>query len=64
MTRKRFASVWDVIEDTSEEAEDMTLRSSLILALQAHMARGGGLKRPDWQRNVRPFVGAVNSHDC
>jgi predicted XRE-type DNA-binding protein len=39
MSNKRFASVWDAIEDTSEEAENMKLRSILIMALRRHIAR-------------------------
>lgn len=39
MSHKRFASVWDAIEDTPEEAENMKLRSSLILALKNHLVR-------------------------
>jgi len=39
MSNKRFASVWDAIEDTPEEAENMRLRSSLMLALKNHLAR-------------------------
>ena len=38
MRKKRFASVWDAIEDTPEKAENMKLRSSLMIALQEHMA--------------------------
>ena len=34
MTKKRFASVWDAIEDTPEKAENMKLRSSLTLFTQ------------------------------
>ena len=41
MSKKPFASVWDAIEDTPEEAENMKLRSSLMIALQAHIARVG-----------------------
>ena len=41
MTKTRFASVWDAIEDTPEEAENMKLRSGLMLALKAHMERVG-----------------------
>jgi predicted XRE-type DNA-binding protein len=36
--KKRFASVWDAIEDTREQAENMKLRSSLMTALKNHMA--------------------------
>ena len=41
MTNKQFTSVWDAIEDTPEEAENMKLRSALIMALKAHIARDG-----------------------
>jgi predicted XRE-type DNA-binding protein len=39
MSKKRFASVWDAIEGTPEEAENMKLRSALMMALKAHLAR-------------------------
>lgn len=39
MSNERFASVWDAIEDTPEEAENMKLRSSLMLALKNHLLR-------------------------
>jgi predicted XRE-type DNA-binding protein len=41
MSNKRFASVWDAIEDTPEEAENMKLRSSLMMALKEHITRTG-----------------------
>jgi len=41
MSNDRFASVWDAIEDTPEEAENMKLRSALMMALKAHLARAG-----------------------
>jgi predicted XRE-type DNA-binding protein len=41
MTIKTFTSVWDAIEDTPEEAENMKLRSSLMIALRAHLQRTG-----------------------
>jgi len=34
MKHERFASVWDAIEATPAEAENMKLRASLMLALQ------------------------------
>ena len=34
MTIQRFASVWDAIEDTPEEAENMKMRSMLMKALK------------------------------
>lgn len=39
MKSQRFASVWDAIEDTPEEAENMKLRSILLSALKSHLAR-------------------------
>jgi predicted XRE-type DNA-binding protein len=39
MSNQRFASVWDAIEDTPEEAENMKLRSVLLTALKSHIAR-------------------------
>ena len=34
MSKQRFASVWDAIEDTAAEAENMKLRSALMAALK------------------------------
>jgi predicted XRE-type DNA-binding protein len=42
MSNERFASVWDAIEDTPAEAENMKLRSALMIALKAH------IKRREW----------------
>jgi len=39
MSRQKFASVWDAIEDSPEEAENMKLRSALMTALRNHLAR-------------------------
>ena len=39
MSNERFASVWDAIEDTPEEAENMKLRSLLLTALKSHLTR-------------------------
>ena len=36
-----FASIWDAIEDTPAEAENMKLRSALMIALKQHVARTG-----------------------
>jgi predicted XRE-type DNA-binding protein len=36
-----FASVWDAIEDTPAQAENMRLRSALMIALKEHIAREG-----------------------
>jgi predicted XRE-type DNA-binding protein len=37
----RFASVWDAIEETPALAENMKLRSSLMLSLRDHLAKEG-----------------------
>lgn len=34
---KRFDSVWDALEETREQAENMKLRSSLMIALKDHL---------------------------
>ena len=39
MTKERFASVWDAIADTPAEAENMKLRSALMMALKDHIER-------------------------
>ena len=39
MSEQRYASVWDAIEDTPAEAENMKLRSELMMALKDHIAR-------------------------
>ena len=41
MSNHQFASVWDAIEDTPEEAENMKLRSILMMALKNHITRTG-----------------------
>ncbi len=41
MSNEQFASVWDAIEDTHEEAENMKLRSGLMMALKNHITRVG-----------------------
>ncbi|MEW6612439.1 MAG: helix-turn-helix domain-containing protein [Pseudomonadota bacterium] len=41
MSNERFASVWDAIEDTPAEAENMKLRSILMMALKEHVVRAG-----------------------
>jgi predicted XRE-type DNA-binding protein len=39
MSKQRFASVWDAIEDTPEDSENMKLRSFLMTALKNHITR-------------------------
>ena len=39
MSKKRFKSVWDAIEDTPKQAENMKLRSDLMMALQKRITQ-------------------------
>lgn len=39
MKTEKFDSVWDAIEDTAEAAENMKLRSELMIALKRHISR-------------------------
>lgn len=41
MSQETYASVWDAIEDTSAEAENMKLRARLMMALEQHMVSRG-----------------------
>lgn len=41
MSNQRFTSVWDAIEDTPEEAENMKLRSALLSTLKDYLTRTG-----------------------
>lgn len=41
MSNERFASVWDAIENTPAEAQNMKLRSRLMMAVKDHIERGG-----------------------
>lgn len=41
MSNERFESVWDAISDTPAEAENMKLRSALMMALKEHIAAKG-----------------------
>lgn len=45
MSDERFSSVWDAIEDTPAEAENMKLRSALMIALKEHIERQGWTQR-------------------
>jgi transcriptional regulator, XRE family len=40
-TTQRFTSVWDALEDTPAEAENMPLRSALMVALKQHITQSG-----------------------
>ena len=39
MTDERFESVWDDIEDNPAEAENLKLRSAMMMALKDHIKR-------------------------
>jgi predicted XRE-type DNA-binding protein len=41
MTTELFESVWDALEDTPTEAENMKLRSSLIIAISEAVSAWG-----------------------
>ncbi|MBU2570512.1 MAG: helix-turn-helix domain-containing protein [Gammaproteobacteria bacterium] len=41
MNNEQFSSVWDAIEDTPEEAENMKLRSTLMRILIDHITHAG-----------------------
>lgn len=41
MSNEKFASVWDAIEDSPQDAENMKLRAGLMRALSEHLARTG-----------------------
>lgn len=41
MSNETFASVWDAIEDTAAEAENMKLRSALMMALEKQIHAQG-----------------------
>ncbi|ACI99807.1 helix-turn-helix domain-containing protein [Rhodospirillum centenum] len=41
MNGQRFTSVWDAIEDTAAAAENMKLRATLMLDLEAHIRQQG-----------------------
>lgn len=41
MTQDTYASIWDAIEDTPAEAENLKLRAKLMTALEQHIALKG-----------------------
>ena len=41
MSEQRFSSVWDAIEDTPGQAENLKIRSALMQELSAHIIRAG-----------------------
>ncbi len=51
MSEEGFASVWDAIEDTPSEAENMKLRSGLMMSLEEHI-RGQGWSQTEAARRL------------
>lgn len=41
MSEQRFDSIWDALESTPGEAENMKLRSELMIALKSHIEAKG-----------------------
>ena len=41
MSNERFASIWDAIEDTPEEAENMKIRAALMRAVEDRIKAEG-----------------------
>ena len=39
MSKKRFESIWDAIEDSAEDAPGMRARADLMLQLQEHLRK-------------------------
>jgi predicted XRE-type DNA-binding protein len=50
MDKQRFASVWDAIEDMPGEAENLKLRSALMIALKMHIEKQGWSQSETAQR--------------
>ncbi len=49
MSNNKFSSIWDAIEDTPQEAENMKLRSGLMITLTEHI-RDRGLSQEQASR--------------
>ena len=41
MSKRKFSSVWDAIEDSPQQAASMKARSALMIELQEHIKAGG-----------------------
>ncbi len=41
MSHDRFTSVWDALENTPQEAENLRLRATLMMALKDHLTQAG-----------------------
>ena len=41
MTSERFESIWDAIEDNPAQAENLKLRSAMMMALKSHIKKQG-----------------------
>jgi predicted XRE-type DNA-binding protein len=74
MSDERFASVWDAIEDTPAAAENLKLRSALMIALkeqierqgwtQAEVARRLGVTQPRMSDLMRDKIDRFGDAHC
>ena len=62
MSNERFASVWDAIDDTPAQAENMRLRSALVMAPKGHIASEGLSQKPGRQGVRRHPASRVRPH--
>ncbi len=51
MSNETFANVWDAIENTAAEAENMKLRSILMMALEQHIRAAKGWTQTEAARS-------------
>jgi len=67
MKIESFENVWDAIEDTPEEAQNMKMRSNLMMAIEQHIRHSGlsqeqaaqklGISRPRVSDLMRGKIG-------
>ena len=53
-TQRQFASVWDAIEDTPQQAASMRARSELLMAMIAGLSPHIAFKRPKAPKKRTP----------
>lgn len=41
MSKQQFTTIWDALEESPEAAENMKVRSGLMMELKSHIARAG-----------------------
>ena len=62
MSNEQFSSVWDAIEDTPAEAENMKLRSALMMALEAHIKDQGWTQAETARRLACDAAACIRPH--